>query len=79
MAHNFFFKFKTLVAMSFCANRLFLLLAFLLLFKDVCAHARWKCPLPRDEKDANGVHINFDNTGNKVGACGPQSGKWVKL
>ena len=27
------------------------------------AHARWKCPLPRDEKDDNGKHIRFDNTG----------------
>lgn len=40
------------------------------------AHARWKCPLPRDEKDDNGEHIKFDNTGNKVGSCGPQSGRW---
>ena len=41
------------------------------------AHARWKCPLPRDEKDENGKHIKFDNTGNKNGACGPESGNWV--
>lgn len=43
---------------------------------SVDAHGRWKCPLPRDELDDNGVHIEFDNTGNKNGACGPTSGKW---
>jgi hypothetical protein len=42
----------------------------------VSGHGRWKCPLPRDEKDENGNHITFDNTGNKYAACGPQSGKW---
>lgn len=46
------------------------------MLSDVSAHGRWKCPPPRDAKDANGNHIKFDNTGNKVGACGPQSGKW---
>lgn len=39
-------------------------------------HGRWKCPLPRDEKNENGLHIKFDNTGNKYAACGPQSGNW---
>ena len=48
----------------------------LALFKSVDAHGRWKCPLPRDDLDDNGVHIEFDNTGNKNGACGPTSGKW---
>jgi hypothetical protein len=43
---------------------------------QVSAHSRWKCPLPRDEKDDAGKHIAFDNTGNKEGPCGPQSGKW---
>lgn len=42
----------------------------------VIAHARWKCPLPRDELDAQNQHIPFENTGNKVGPCGPMSGKW---
>lgn len=52
------------------------ILVALVLFKSVDAHGRWKCPLPRDELDDNSVHIEFDNTGNKNGACGPTSGKW---
>eukprot|EP00128_Syssomonas_multiformis_P018513 Colp12_sorted_trinity150504_noHs@27102 len=36
------------------------------------AHGRFSCPKPRDEKDLNGKHIAFDNTGNKVGPCGPK-------
>ena len=52
------------------------LLSLMLLLPFTAGHARWKCPLPRDEKDENGKHIRFDNTGNKVGACGPQSGNW---
>ena len=53
---------------------------FSILIIHICdAHARWKCPLPRDEKDEQGQHIKFENTGNKYGACGPESGKWVKL
>lgn len=43
---------------------------------ECSGHARWLCPKPRDENDADGNHIKFDNTGNKVGACGPQSGNW---
>lgn len=42
----------------------------------VKGHGRWKCPPPRDALDNNGVHITFDNTGNKYAACGPQSGNW---
>lgn len=42
----------------------------------VSGHGRWKCPLPRDALDESGNHITFDNTANKYGACGPQSGKW---
>ena len=37
----------------------------------VISHARWKCPLPRDSLDATGKHIPFENTGNKLGPCGP--------
>lgn len=37
----------------------------------VVSHARWKCPLPRDLLDATGKHISFENTGNKIGPCGP--------
>lgn len=48
----------------------------LLLCASAAAHGRWKCPKPRDDKDLNGEHISFDNTGNKWGACGPYSGKW---
>lgn len=58
--------------------RLFLF-ATLCLFaasSNVDAHARMKCPKARDWNDANGNHIPFDNTGNKVGPCGPFSGKW---
>lgn len=40
------------------------------------AHGRWVCPSARDALDAAGQHITFDNTGNKFGACGPQSGNW---
>lgn len=43
---------------------------------SVDAHGRWKCPAPRDADDVSGNHIDFDNTGNKNAACGPQSGKW---
>ena len=46
------------------------------LASGAAAHGRWKCPLPRDALDASGNHITFDNTGNKNGGCGPQSGKW---
>lgn len=42
----------------------------------VVGHGRWKCPLPRDALDESGNHIKFDNTGNKYGPCGPESGKW---
>lgn len=49
---------------------------FLVHLGTVHCHARWKCPLPRDEKDTNGKHIVMENTGNKEGACGPQSGNW---
>lgn len=38
------------------------------------AHSRWKCPAPRDANDADGQHITFDNTGNKDGPCGPNTG-----
>lgn len=37
-------------------------------------HSRWKCPAPRDANDAEGQHITFDNTGNKDGPCGPNTG-----
>lgn len=40
----------------------------------VNGHARWKCPPARDFNNQNGVHISFDNTGNKNGPCGPFSG-----
>jgi len=39
-------------------------------------HGRWKCPVARDELTPEGKHDNFDNTGNKYAACGPQSGNW---
>lgn len=53
---------------------IFLLVA--IIANTVKAHGRWLCPLARDEKDENGQHISFDNTGNKYAACGPMSGKW---
>ncbi len=37
---------------------------------------RLRCPLPRDWNDAAGVHIPFDNTGNKEGPCGPFSSNY---
>lgn len=46
------------------------------LSSSVEGHARWKCPSARDKNDAHGSHITFDNTGNKVGPCGPYSGKF---
>ena len=52
------------------------LVCFACLFLLAAGHARWKCPLPRDADDEQGHHIKFDNTGNKVGACGPESNKW---
>jgi hypothetical protein len=39
-------------------------------------HMRLRCPLPRDWNDAAGVHIPFDNTGNKEGPCGPFSSNY---
>lgn len=58
--------------MNFLATIL-VLVAFL---ANVSAHGRWKCPGPRDALDENGVHIKNANTGNKNGACGPESMKW---
>ena len=43
-------------------------------FSPVESHSRWKCPAPRDANDADGQHITFDNTGNKDGPCGPNTG-----
>lgn len=55
----------------------FLILASVLsLIITTQAHARWKCPQPRDALAEDGTHITFDNTGNKYGSCGPESGKW---
>lgn len=45
-------------------------------WSGVESHSRFKCPTARDWNDATGKHIPFDNTGNKVGPCGPFSGKW---
>lgn len=41
----------------------------------VQGHSRWKCPPPRDMKDENGNHISFQNTANKDGPCGLNTGK----
>ena len=41
----------------------------------VYAHARWKCPQPRDALDSDNKRIVFNNTGNKIGPCGPIT-KW---
>lgn len=56
-----------------------LLITFVTVFSlltSTNAHARWKCPQPRDVLSEDGTHITFDNTGNKYGSCGPESGKW---
>jgi len=45
---------------------IFFALYFLALLAIVFSHARWKCPPPRDVKDKDGNHIDFENTGNKV-------------
>lgn len=52
------------------------LVVLLAVLAAVSAHGRWKCPTPRDALDSSGNHITFDNTGNKEGACGPQSHNW---
>lgn len=41
----------------------------------VSGHSRWKCPPPRDMNDENGNHISFQNTANKDGPCGLNTGK----
>lgn len=48
---------------------------FFLLVGSVMGHSRWKCPPPRDANDENGNHISFQNTANKDGPCGLNTGK----
>jgi hypothetical protein len=52
----------------------YLTVLYLISLPFVIGHARWKCPKARDFNSPNGAHISFDNTGNKVGPCGPYSG-----
>lgn len=41
----------------------------------VHGHSRWKCPPPRDMNDQEGNHIAFQNTANKDGPCGLNTGQ----
>jgi hypothetical protein len=57
-------------------TKILFIATFLFTLLEINGHARWKCPSVRDALDENGVHIKSSNTGNKVAACGPESGKW---
>lgn len=55
--------------------KIYFISLFLLYNKLVEAHSRWKCPPPRDANDINHKHVDFKNTGNKIGPCGSDTGE----
>lgn len=64
--------------MTFNYHRSFLqIVCIFCVFPQIAiSHARWKCPLPRDDLDSEGKHIIFENSGNHYAACGPLTGQW---